>query len=215
MNALVFLDTSARKHAIRDRESLRIIRGTTAYEFFTQDSASGVDHKLKSEIDLLPRVAALARAGRIKLITSPELIVELLGTFTIPNAGSSVFDGIAIESVDGPVEYSRILGGWFGDRLGSAKELQVAFLRSLQADRFIELQRACGAYQGRTLNENQLVDAFHIWCAEHAGATHFLTTDFKLGNVTKTFKGAPLKVKIVKPSELLLELGEGEVEQIT
>ena len=59
-------------------------------------------------------------------------------------------------------------------------------------------------YQGKNRpNPNQLKDAFHIWCAESAGANYFLTGDFKLIDLVSRQKKCSLKTNVVKPSELI------------
>jgi predicted nucleic acid-binding protein len=64
-----------------------------------------------------------------------------------------------------------------------------------------------GAYQGSgKLNRNQLLDAFHIWCAEFNKCDYFLTLDFKLLNVVRKQKRHSL-VEIIKPSELVTKIG--------
>jgi hypothetical protein len=97
------------------------------------------------------------------------------------------------------VQYSRILYG------GSEgwEEGQYRFLCSLDHPRFRQLQRITGAYQGaQSANRNQLLDAFHLWCAEHNGSDYFLTLDFKLARVIEKAKNKP-SVPAVRPSELL------------
>lgn len=128
----------------------------------------------------------------------------------VPGPGISVLHGVDIETVEGPIEYSRVIvGPHLG--LGDPRELQIQFLRGIEDKRFLQLQRACGAWQGSSVNDNQLLDAFHVWCAEHAAATHFLTTDFKLTRVVKTYKQAPPQLKIVTPSELILDLSSPQL----
>ena len=64
----------------------------------------------------------------------------------------------------------------------SYKEEQFNFLRSLQHDRFPELQRNTGAYQGEAeINRNQLLDAFHLWCSEHNACGFFSESRFQTG----------------------------------
>ncbi|OGP41631.1 MAG: hypothetical protein A2090_06470 [Deltaproteobacteria bacterium GWD2_42_10] len=85
--------------------------------------------------------------------------------------------------------------------------MQFNFLSSIKNKRFLELQKMTGAYQGaKKLNRNQLLDAFHIWCAEHNKCDYFLTLDFKLVNVIRRQKGATLS-ELVTPSELMNKLG--------
>jgi hypothetical protein len=203
--ARVFLDTSIRKHSIRSRNLLRPAPGGGLYEFYDEDPAADVSGDLRREIDLLSDVADAARAGKIQLLSHLETMTELLGILLFPSPGESVFDGIEIENIAGPIEYSRVVFGG-----GSAKELQVQFFDQLDHPRFLQIRRACGAYQGEgvPVRPNQIVDAFHVWSAESAGATHFLTTDFKLTRVVANYKKAPLKLKVVTPSQLLDEIGK-------
>ena len=79
--------------------------------------------------------------------------------------------------VEAPITYSRVVFGGPSD----FRVLQFDFLAKLKSQRFVELQRVTGAYQGdRGLNRHQLLDAFHLWCAEHNRCDYFLTLDFKL-----------------------------------
>lgn len=84
------------------------------------------------------------------------------------------------------------------------KRAQYEFLCSLKHKRFLQLQRATGAYQGPNgINENQLLDAFHLWCAEYNASDFFLTLDFNLARAVKGAKSVRT-VPVVRPSELLL-----------
>jgi len=87
--------------------------------------------------------------------------------------------------------------------------MQFRFLSSLKNKKFIELQKLTGADQGTgKLNRNQLLDAFHLWCAEYNGCDYFLTFDFKLMRVVGKQKGRFLG-EVVKPSELISQIGLG------
>ena len=206
----VFLDTSIRKHSIRRRNLLRPVPGAGIYEFYDEDPAADVSGDLRREIDFLGDVANAAREGKIKLLSHIETMTELLGILLFPSPGQSVFDGIEIEHVDGPIEYSRLVTPLSAFSEDSAKDLQVQFFEQLHHPRFLQIRRACGAYQGEgvSVRPNQIIDAFHIWSAESAGATHFLTTDFKLTRVVANYKKAPLRLKVVTPSQLLEEIGK-------
>jgi hypothetical protein len=165
--------------------------------------------ELKAEALLLRRVADEARNGIIRLIIQAEVVHE---TWTLPWARGAHLYGVDIEWVDAPIQYGRILGRIVPSprsaRRNDMKESTVEFLSRLKQARFKELQVACGATQGDRINENQLIDAFHVWCAEEAGATHFLTLDFKLMRTVRQHKKHPPRVKVVKPSELLHDLGQ-------
>lgn len=154
--------------------------------------------KLKAEADLLPQVAELAKERRIVCVIQMETHLESLG---LPKMDSECgpFYGAPIEHVEAPLQYGRIVFSFDEN----PREAQLRFLMSLKQRRFAELQRMTGAYQGPgRIQRNQLMDAFHIWCAEHNRCDFFLCPDFKLQNVVARAKHKPL-VRIVVPSELL------------
>jgi hypothetical protein len=203
----VFLDTSARRHAVRHRYQYRPVPGAPIYRLTDEDPTSRIEGELRKEIDCLDEVATMARNGRITLLTSGEAMLEFLINEKIPNNRSSPFAGIAIEYVEQPATCERILGGFPGLSSETVTAQQIRFFESLDDKRFLQIQRACGAYQGSTTSGKQIRDAFHLWCAEFADASHFLTTDLKLIRLVRNYKTAPLCLKVVKPSELLLDIG--------
>lgn len=160
------------------------------------------NNNLKNEISLLTTLAEAGKHGEVKYVVQDETIFECWG---LPKMDSrtGIFYGTPIEHVEAPIEYSRVLNGPIGD----AKCLQFSFLSSIKNSRFLKLQKMTGAYQGPgKLNRNQLLDAFHIWCAEHNKCDFFLTLDLKLVNMLRGKKPYPL-VEVVKPSELINKIG--------
>jgi len=158
--------------------------------------------RLREEVDLLPRIAELAKNQRIRVLMNHETELE---TWGLPNMDSRTgrFYGASIEYVEGPVKCERVIAG-FGR---SAAEWQFGFMGGIDDKRFLELQKATGAYQGKNaLNRNQLLDAFAIWCAEYGKCDLFLTLDFKLIRMMRKSKYAPARLTFVAPSELLREL---------
>ncbi len=161
--------------------------------------------ELKIEAELLPEVAALAAAGLAIFQISIETQIEIGG---IPDLDSTsgYFYGAGHEIVQPPVKYSRVLiggnEGWW--------EGQYRFLSSLKHERFLQLQRITGAYQGadQRINRNQLLDSFHLWCAEHSGSDFFLSLDFKLARTIEKAKSKPT-VPVVKPSQLRAAIRSG------
>lgn len=152
---------------------------------------------------MLPRLAELGKLGVVDYVISNETLWESWG---LPNmdSKSGQFYGSPIKKVQAPLEYGRTL---FGGAV-TARERQYAFLCSVKHKRFLEIQKMTGAYQGRQpLNHNQLLDAFHLWCAEHNDCEFFLTLDFK---AIKVLKLSPRKssVQAVRPTELLSLLEE-------
>jgi hypothetical protein len=154
--------------------------------------------ELKQEAGLLPSVAELGKSGAVQFVFHHEALLELWG---IPNQDSLTgqFFNAPLQFIQAPVRYERVAGGLGID----SQAEQYRFLLSLQERRFLELQRATGAYQGvNPVNRNQLLDAFHIWCAESYGAEYFLTLDFNLIAAVQRSKAAAA-CKLVRPSGLL------------
>ena len=161
--------------------------------------------ELKAEAELLPHLAELGKLGVIEYVIGNETLWESWG---LPNMDSKTgqFYGAQVKTVQAPFEYSRIVCG--GD--ATARERQHDFLCSIKHRRFLELQKMTGAYQGKQpLNHNQLLDAFHLWCAEHNGCDFFLTLDFK---AIKVLDLSPKKspAQAVRPSRLISLLEERE-----
>ena len=160
------------------------------------DSISNVE--LKAEADVLPHLADLGKLGVIEYIMCNETLWESWG---LPNmdSKSGEFYGAPINTGQAPLEYGRIVAG--GDT--ASRKRQYDFLCSIIHPRFLELQKMTGAYQGnQPLNHNQLLDAFHLWSAEHNDCEFFLTLDFK---VIRVLGLSPNKsrVRAVRPSELI------------
>ena len=159
---------------------------------------------LKTETELLPVLAEAGKAGVINYVIQVEALFESWGIPKMRSETGTFYDA-PYEYVDAPVQYSRVLVGAGFD----AKEMQFKFLSSLKDKRFIELQKLTGAYQGAgKMNRNQLLDAFHLWCAEHNHCDYFLTLDFKLAKVAGKQKDR-FRTEIVKPSELIRRMGLG------
>ena len=116
---------------------------------------------------------------------------------------SGKFYNAPYEIIEGPVQYERVVLGYNVD----SDKAQYDFLCGIKHKRFIEIQKATGAYQGNNkTNKNQLLDAWNIWCAEHSNCDYLLTMDLKLIRMIKSNKKWECRVKIVKPSQLLDEI---------
>jgi len=174
----------------------------TVYDPVVVDPNQGIfDPDTKSEAELLPQVADLGKAGLVMFLIGIETQVEMSG---LPNLDSTTGDfyGVLREVVPAPIQYGRILYGgnedWFDG--------QYKFIWSIKDDRFLQLQRITGAHplkgQSKPVHRNQVLDAFHLWCAEHNAADFFLSLDFKLARVIEKSKIKPM-VRVVRPSELL------------
>ncbi|HEV2176763.1 MAG TPA: hypothetical protein VGW33_06140 [Terriglobia bacterium] len=157
------------------------------------------DPGLKAEVELLPELAEAGKRGQLRYVMQMETRIEGWG---IPNMDSAtgLFYGAPIRACDAPIKYSRMIAGG----IEGPKNMQFEFLTRISSKRFLELQKLTGVYQGKgNLNRNQLLDAFHLWCAEHSKCDYFLTLDFKLiGLLQGNFK-SQLQVKALRPSALL------------
>ena len=217
MPAVTFIDTNILKFAaselFRLHPRLETIKwGPTTVELVVHDEVVVnpndriANPTLKYEAELLPKVAALGKIGVLDFVQTVEALYE---TWGIPNmdSESGPFYGAQIRLLkDIPFQYGRVMGGLGID--GKAEQLR--FINGIRNPRFEAIQRASGAFQGSNNppNSNQLVDAFHLWCAELAGCTYFLSLDFKLQKSLAQSK-IELRVQIVRPSELLLAIEPG------
>lgn len=213
----VYIDTNVFKFSATQLPRLRPrqqtinwggkVQEVTVHDFVTLNPNEAIDNpELKMEADLLPALAQLGKQGYVRYVVNVETLFESWG---IPSMDSSTgkFFGAPFEMVDSPIEHERIL---LGCGVDDPKDDQFEFMRSIRNDRFHELQKMVGAYQGKNKpNRNQLLDAFHLWCAEHNKCDFFLTLDFKLIRVLRNNRKRVLGVEVVKPSELLGKLRVG------
>jgi hypothetical protein len=146
-------------------------------------------------------IAALAKEGKIQLFMHQEVLFELMRLPRATDEGPR-FYGAPIKKVEGPFQYGRVVVD------GTGRDYQYEFLSKIEHPRFKELQRACGAYQGATkpLQRNQLLDAFHVLCAESASATYFLTLDDTLIGVLTSRSPRKTTVTPITPKRLLISL---------
>jgi hypothetical protein len=195
----IFLETNALKFAseriLRAYRIRKVVRWGSAavtipmvrwYEEYPNHRLDRRQWRLILEISCLPSIAWMARQGRVELLCTEEVVIELRG---LPKTDDprGLFYGAPITWVKAP---AYTTGNGLLERLvqpraqhrRNARERQLEFLGSIQRQRFLDLQKATGAYQGpgRPPHRNQLWDAFHVWSAESAGADYFLTLDMKL-----------------------------------
>jgi hypothetical protein len=153
--------------------------------------------EMKAEAALLPTLADLGKQGAVRYCIQTETEFESWGLPKMMGNATGRFYGAPIEDAASPIEYSRA----FIDGYKDPGEMQFRFISSLKHPRFHELQRMTGAYQGPgKLHRNQLLDAFHIWCAEHNGCDFFLTLDFAL--IRRVKSSRQHTVRLAKPSDL-------------
>jgi hypothetical protein len=209
----VYIDTTVLKFSATQLPRLRPRKQTinwggrfyeaTVHDLVRVNPNDFIDNvELKAETELLPTLAEAGKCGKVKFVIQMETLFESWG---IPNMDSEAgkFYGGPYEEVEAPIKYSRVLLGFNRD----ARKMQFSFLSSIRDARFLELQKMTGAYQGPgKLNRNQLLDAFHIWCAEYNRCDYFLTLDFKLLSMLRKQNRHSL-VELVKPSEFVEKIG--------
>ncbi|HEY1719252.1 MAG TPA: hypothetical protein VGH42_13290 [Verrucomicrobiae bacterium] len=157
----------------------------------------------RREANLVEQIAHHVKAGKIQAVMQMETELESWNHVTLEFNEKGKFYGAPIKYVDAPFRYERTM---IGGRL-SIQELQLGFFSGIKDKRFIELQKITGAFQGNDKYcHQQLLDAFHIWCAEYNRCDYFLTLDYNLIKMVARHKLKPVKPVLVRPSQLLYEL---------
>lgn len=170
----------------------------TVYELIETDEIAKLDLNQRNEAKTLRLIADAARAGKIYFKMNSETLIETWGLPKLDSIEGRFF-GAEIELVPTPLRSSRIIAT---GKPNSMRILQYDFVSRITHPRFLELQKAAGAYQGeKGLQRNQLLDAFHLWCAEYNRCQYFLTMDKKLARIVERAKRAPA-FEIVSPIEL-------------
>jgi hypothetical protein len=162
----IFLDTSALQFA-----SERILRGYRVpkivrwgsidvtimmarwYEEYPNHRLARRQWRLILEISCLRSLAWMARRGRVELLCTDEVAIELQGLPKIDDP-RGLFYGAPITWVKAPAYTvgSGLFGPWLTEggtrRRLNARERQLQFFGRVKRQRFLELQKATGAYQG-------------------------------------------------------------------
>lgn len=209
----VYIDTCILKHSsialrrLRPRQK-RVAWGdkvhtVTVHDLVTFNPNDRItDRNLKVEVDLLSLLAEAGKLGEVKYVIQSETRFESWGLRNMDSV-TDKFYGVPLEEEDPPIYYERCVLGFL---VPDPKQAQFDFLTRIQDRRFLQLQRMTGAYQGKKpLVRRQLLDAWHLWCAEHNSCEYFLTTDFALIRTIANNKAKP-NVSLVKPSELIAAL---------
>jgi len=174
-----------------------------AYDIGTVNPNESLKGEIKAEAELLPKLAAFGTQGAARYFIGTETLFESWGLPKMLGNTTGLFYRAPIAIAESPVQYSRVMIGGYQD----PTKMQFEFLSGLKHKRFNELQKMAGAYQGPgNIKRNSLLDAFHIWCAEHNGCDFFLTLDFTLMKVVAHSRKQT--IRLVKPSELLKHLEE-------
>jgi hypothetical protein len=166
--------------------------------------------ELRREVNLLMQIAELSKRGVLELLVHREAIHESWGLPAMGSPTGPIY-GAPITDAEAPIKYGRTLL----HPEYSADNLTKMFLAGIRDKRFKQLAKLTGGYQGNDkYNLNQMLDAFYIWCAEHNNCDYLLTLDFKLVRVVRNSRRINLAVKLVRPSELLDDIGEGNISSL-
>ena len=206
---LIFLDTSVLKPSadrlIRGR--FRRVTRTWGDRPVTMDVTQFVEvypnarvpRSLADELRYLPFIADLAKTGRLRLTTHPEVEFEFWG---LPKTDDprGRFYGAPIERGPDPFPYGRLIAGWSPV---VKTDPQFDFVKGITHPRFQQLKKAVGANPDSRSHKNQLLDAFHNLSAESACAKFFLTTDLTLVRHVSRHKKYPPTCRVVSPAQLV------------
>jgi hypothetical protein len=227
----VFLDTMMLVYAADERLRLAPRRKRIQWGGVDQDIIvhqpiverpnNAFDAALKAEVESLPFVAFMAYRDRLELLCQAEAIMEQWGA---PASGDTrgLFYGAPVTHVPGPIEYGRVVLSGFPEPLppvattkpmSQTRHRQIAFMAGLTHPRFVQLRRACGADKAKGIDPSQLADAFHLWSAEVAGATYFLTAERKLLALGSD-SALGLTCRPVSPSQLVNAVCPSRVRQL-
>ena len=173
------------------------ISTTTYGKYEIEDTSYEIkDDQLRKECFALRCLSRFDDLATIHFVQQFETSLEI-GSLGNP----SIFDA-KVQQVDGPIEYSRSL---FDKRFPQWK-----FVNKIDHPRLNHLKKVAGVQEG--MNEknlrSQVMDAWHLWCAERNECNFFLTTDYKLINLvnssSKSKKNSqPIMVKLVSPLNLM------------
>jgi len=206
----VFLDTTVYKYSATRlprtrpvRRPTRDARGHVTGYVLAEDIYVNPNDRMENpeqlhEAELLEAVAQRVKDGTARAVSTVEVLGEWI---RLPKMDCQKFYGAPVEMVPTPVLYGR--------PLTLSQEQQVRLVGGIQHPRFDELQRVTGAFQGvNPRTANQLLDAFHIWSAEHHACEFFLTLDMKLIKSVQAHQLRPARTLMVKPSQLLAHLDD-------
>ena len=175
--------------------------------------------KEKFRLEQIPYLAALPElvsAGHVELFRSIEYVMEdARNKREDPGyLGLDVLEGVPIGSVKPPVPRTIVFGG-YDSSIGTTKDEQIAFFKSITDERFLEIRRALDDGSGC---DPHISDAYHFWTAEHAELEIYLTMDKKFINVFghQAAKKIKPRAEVMSPKQLCESFGVGpkDIEQL-
>lgn len=188
-------------------------------------------HWLQRQIEAIPTIARLVRAGQLTLADSMELsLEEIKGTYVgVSGITGDLFRDVRWNHVPAAIERSKFQQMDMDSY--TRKEAVVAFCKILlgldykaMATRPRFLQRFTDVEQENlrsvdrfrqicsALSENHYPDALHLWTAEVNGLDYFLTADRAFTNAMTKTSRILLTTRPMSPVDLLTELGVTEMD---
>jgi hypothetical protein len=209
----IFVDTSIARFADRKREvwlkqkeTIRWGKGLQEVEIARPHTFYPLE-KLNNEQDahtyadalLIEKVEDLARAKLITLCWHFETHWEFIRNKTLGIPAPAILD--LIEKANCPIYYGRPLTSPFHDNTDE----QLEFLRRLKLSEYEKWKKLVGGAEPNTKRErNQLMDAWHLWSADHNHCEYFLTMDYTLIRSVGSRKNDS-KLRVVAPTQFLDE----------
>jgi hypothetical protein len=146
-------------------------------------------------------LAELARQGRVELVWSMDLAWEFSA---LPNRDSpdGLFFGAPLSWVQVPITWGAYMSAPRMDGVAHKRQ----WLSSISDSDFVRLRKLVGAQPQSHRFQNQLMDAVHLWCAEHHAIPYFLTSDYTLARTVAAHRPLATSVRILSPIELVAEL---------
>lgn len=171
------------------------------YEVIDKRSSMTND-KLRRELVALQLLAQFDRLADVRFFQQFETGLEANYR---PGVSPPLF-GASIVWAASPIPYARAV-------LGFGARPQLEFIQSIDHPRFRYFQKLSGVQPGMSEQRRraQMLDAWHLWCAERNECGFFLTMDFKLIKMlsgidrTTSHDQPRTPLRVIEPSRLLVE----------
>lgn len=136
------------------------------------------------------QIEEFAKDGIVSLVWGIETFMETVLNSPFREQRPTIIP--YIEAIESPVQYSRSMD----------PAIVLDFFRGISDPTFEKWQKALGVVEGSKREQNQLMDAFHLWTAEHHNCECFVTADFKMIKSISSSK-INTSMQIFKPTELI------------
>ena len=210
----VYVDANVIQHSDVDRmywlpEDRTLDWGGMAVDTRTYPRYEVIDKRLSMTDDKLRReLVALELLAQFDSVADVRFLQQFETEFEAnykPGVSSPLF-GTSIVSAASPIPYARTV-------LGFGARPQIEFIQSIDHPRFRYFQKLSGVQPGMSEKRRraQMLDAWHLWCAERNECDYFLTMDFKLVRMlsgmeaTNSHDQPQTPLRVMEPSQMLVE----------